>query len=125
MSSSTSAAPAAVPLAGLPGGAQPSHVGPQELQVARALARLRSIPADLEKYTFLAGLKDRNENVFYSLIGANMAEYVSLYLLVYEESGGLTSQRRCRTVRLIYTPVIGTIFFPLLKDAGAGHYIAY
>lgn len=34
----------------------------------------RSIPGDLEKYTFLAALKERNENVFYSLVGSNMKE---------------------------------------------------
>jgi malate dehydrogenase (oxaloacetate-decarboxylating)(NADP+) len=61
-------------IASLSGGAQPAQVGPQEIQVERALARLRSIPGDLEKYTFLAGLKDRNERVFYSLIGSNMSE---------------------------------------------------
>lgn len=61
---------------GLAGGAQPSQVGSKELQVERALARLRSIPGPLEKYTFLASLKDRNENVFYSLIGSNMKETI-------------------------------------------------
>lgn len=34
----------------------------------------RSIPGDLEKYTFLASLKSRNENIFYSLVGSHMKE---------------------------------------------------
>ncbi|KAK4702833.1 malate dehydrogenase (oxaloacetate-decarboxylating)(NADP+), partial [Phenoliferia sp. Uapishka_3] len=70
---------------GLAGGAQPCHVGSNEMQVERALARLRSIPGDLEKYTFLAGLKERNETIFYALVGGNMKECTPL----------------------IYTPVIG------------------
>lgn len=65
----------AAPVA-LAGGAQPSQVGSRRIQINRALARLRSIPGDLEKYTFLAGLKDRNETVFYGLIGANMKECI-------------------------------------------------
>lgn len=56
---------------GQPGGSQPCNIGDLTHQVSRALARLRSIPGDLEKYTFLQTLKSRQEDVFYSLVLAN------------------------------------------------------
>ncbi|KAJ8292375.1 NADP-dependent malic enzyme [Rhodotorula toruloides] len=58
----------------LQGGPSPSQLGPKELLIERALTRLRSIPNDLEKYTFLAGLRCRNPDVFYGLVGGNMKE---------------------------------------------------
>ncbi|BGP10667.1 hypothetical protein JCM10049v2_006559 [Rhodotorula toruloides] len=64
----------------LQGGPSPSQLGPKELLIERALTRLRSIPNDLEKYTFLAGLRCRNPDVFYGLVGGNMKECcVSLF----------------------------------------------
>ncbi|GAA5821572.1 hypothetical protein JCM11251_000913 [Rhodosporidiobolus azoricus] len=69
----------------LPGGPEPTNLGTLEIQAERALARLRSIPSDLEKYTFLASLRSRQDNVFYALLGSNLKE----------------------TTPIVYTPVIG------------------
>ncbi|GAA5974298.1 hypothetical protein JCM11641_006720 [Rhodosporidiobolus odoratus] len=68
-----------------PGGPEPTNLGTLEIQAERALARLRSIPTDLERYTFLASLRSRQDNVFYALVGSNLKE----------------------TCPIIYTPVIG------------------
>ncbi|GAA5865088.1 hypothetical protein JCM8547_007708 [Rhodosporidiobolus lusitaniae] len=69
----------------LSGGPEPTNLGTLEIQAERALARLRSIPTELEKYTFLASLRSRQDNVFYALVGSNLKE----------------------TTPVIYTPVIG------------------
>lgn len=58
----------------LPAGPEPAHVGTKEVLIQRALARLRSIPGPLERYTFLASLRNRNADVFYGLVGGNMKE---------------------------------------------------
>ncbi|SCV73341.1 BQ2448_7267 [Microbotryum intermedium] len=85
------------PNVGLQGGVEPSNVGTKEVLVGRALARLRSIPGDLEKYTFLASLKSRNENVFYALVGSHMKE---LCPLIYTPVIGLA----CQNFSLIHPP---------------------
>lgn len=75
--SSRTAMPAArsfAPSQPLTGGPEPSQIGTKELLIERALTRLRSIPHDLEKYTFLASLRCRNPDVFYGLVGGNMKE---------------------------------------------------
>lgn len=59
---------------GLPGGPEPAFVGTKELLIERALARLRSIPDPLCKYTMLAALRARNPDVFYGLVGGNLQE---------------------------------------------------
>ncbi|GAA6032978.1 hypothetical protein JCM8097_000081 [Rhodosporidiobolus ruineniae] len=69
----------------LPGGPEPTNLGSLEIQAERALARLRSIPGDLEKFTFLNSLRSRQDNVFYAVVGSNLKE----------------------TTPIIYTPVIG------------------
>ncbi|GAA5945963.1 hypothetical protein JCM10213_006206 [Rhodosporidiobolus nylandii] len=69
----------------LAGGPEPTNLGSLELQAERALSRLRSIPSDLEKHTFLASLRSRQDAVFYALVGSNLKE--------------------CTPI--IYTPVIG------------------
>ncbi|KAM0754105.1 hypothetical protein T439DRAFT_322991 [Meredithblackwellia eburnea MCA 4105] len=79
------------------GGSQPCHVGGNEMQIERALARLRSIPGDLEKYTFLANLRNRNEDVFYGLVGGNLSE---LTPLIYTPVIGLA----CQNFSLIHPP---------------------
>ncbi|ORY77633.1 hypothetical protein BCR35DRAFT_305399 [Leucosporidium creatinivorum] len=85
------------PSVGLPGGTEPTLVGSKEVLVGRALARLRSIPGDLEKYTFLASLKSRNENIFYSLVGSHMKECTPL---IYTPVIGLA----CQNWSLIHPP---------------------
>jgi hypothetical protein len=83
-----------------------------EVGAGRELIRLsrvsRSIPGDLEKYTFLAGLKSRNENVFYSLVGSNMKECCVRCLLPPHPASTNSFFPRVSIQPLIYTPVIGT-----------------
>jgi malate dehydrogenase (oxaloacetate-decarboxylating)(NADP+) len=58
--------------------AEPPQLGSRELQVERALARLASIPNPLEKYTYLNGLRARNEDVYYGVIGAAPKEVMPM-----------------------------------------------
>ncbi|BGP42746.1 hypothetical protein JCM10450v2_006856 [Rhodotorula kratochvilovae] len=62
------------PSAAHPGGAAPAMLGTKPLCVERALARLRSIPDPLSQYAYLAGLRARNADVFYGLVGGNMKD---------------------------------------------------
>ncbi|GJN93671.1 hypothetical protein Rhopal_006728-T1 [Rhodotorula paludigena] len=66
---------------GLPGGPEPAFVGTKELLIERALARLRSIPDPLCKYTMLAALRARNPDVFYGLVGGNLQETTNWSLI--------------------------------------------
>ncbi|GAA5936374.1 hypothetical protein JCM1841_002920 [Sporobolomyces salmonicolor] len=81
----------------LQGGSEPAFVGSKELLIERALARLRSIPGDLEKYTMLAALRCKNEDVFYGLVGGNLQE---LCPLIYTPVIGLA----CQNFSLIHPP---------------------
>ncbi|GAA5872013.1 hypothetical protein JCM3774_006580 [Rhodotorula dairenensis] len=82
---------------GLPGGPEPAFIGTKELLIERALARLRSIPSPLEQYTFLAGLRNRNADVFYGLVGGNMKECCPI---IYTPIIGLA----CQNWSLIHPP---------------------
>ncbi|GAA5825984.1 hypothetical protein JCM5353_008986 [Sporobolomyces roseus] len=79
--------------------AEPAFLGTRELQVERALARLRSIPNPLEKYTYLTGLRSRNEDVYYGVIGAEPKETMPI---VYTPTIGLA----CQNFSLIHPPPI-------------------
>ncbi|GAA5939675.1 uncharacterized protein JCM15063_005252 [Sporobolomyces koalae] len=79
--------------------AEPPALGPRELQVERAIARLRSIPNPLEKYTYLTGLRARNEDVYYGVIGAEPKEVMPI---VYTPTIGLA----CQNFSLIHPPPI-------------------
>ncbi|GAA5841738.1 hypothetical protein JCM3766R1_005167 [Sporobolomyces carnicolor] len=79
--------------------AQPPSLGSRELQVERALARLASIPGNLEKYTYLTGLRMRNEDVYYGVIGAAPKEVMGV---VYTPTIGLA----CQNFSLIHPPPI-------------------
>ncbi|POY76220.1 putative Malate dehydrogenase (oxaloacetate-decarboxylating) (NADP(+)) [Rhodotorula taiwanensis] len=81
----------------LPGGPEPAHVGTKEVLIQRALARLRSIPGPLERYTFLASLRNRNADVFYGLVGGNMKECCPI---IYTPTIGLA----CQNWSLIHPP---------------------
>ncbi|GEM12284.1 malic enzyme [Rhodotorula toruloides] len=85
------------PSQSLPGGPEPSQIGTKELLIERALTRLRSIPNDLEKYTFLASLRCRNPDVFYGLVGGNMKECCPI---IYTPVIGLA----CQNWSLIHPP---------------------
>ncbi|GAA5877685.1 hypothetical protein JCM16303_000204 [Sporobolomyces ruberrimus] len=79
--------------------AEPPQLGARELQVERALARLASIPGNLEKYTYLTGLRARNEDVYYGVIGAAPKEVMPI---VYTPTIGLA----CQNFSLIHPPPI-------------------
>ena len=49
-----------------------------ELQVQRSLDSFRRKPDDMEKYIFLQGLLNRNEVLFYRLLGDNLTEMVPI-----------------------------------------------
>ena len=49
-----------------------------ELQVQRSLDNYRRKPDDIEKYIFLQGLLNRNEVLFYRLLGDNLTEMVPI-----------------------------------------------
>lgn len=50
-------------------GLSPAKVESFELQKKRALAQLRSKSSDIEKYVFLAWLRNTNVRLFYGLVG--------------------------------------------------------
>ncbi|GAA6009498.1 hypothetical protein JCM11491_003579 [Sporobolomyces phaffii] len=79
--------------------AQPPQLGARELQVERALARLASIPNPLEKYTYITGLRARNEDVYYGVIGAAPKDVMPI---VYTPTIGLA----CQNFSLIHPPPI-------------------
>ncbi|KAF9013444.1 malate dehydrogenase [Cyathus striatus] len=66
-------AQAAIPL--------PARIPPRLLQTdhrQRCLAQLRSKPNGLEKYIYLNGLKERDPNLFYEILLANMLEIIPI-----------------------------------------------
>ena len=48
-------------------GLLPSAVLSQELQVERAMINIRSMESDLQRYTYLTSLQERNEKLFYEV----------------------------------------------------------
>ncbi|ORX94066.1 malic enzyme [Basidiobolus meristosporus CBS 931.73] len=59
-------------------GLMPSVVESMEKQVARAFEQLRSKPTDLEKYIFLAWMRNTNTRLFYKMILSSPAELMPL-----------------------------------------------
>ncbi|MEU6775528.1 NAD-dependent malic enzyme [Streptomyces sp. NPDC046759] len=64
----------------------PPHVLTQDEQVERAYSQYRGQPSDLAKNVNLAGLHDRNEALFYRLVGDHLEEMLPI----------------------VYTPTVGT-----------------
>jgi len=77
-------------------GLLPPHVSNLDLQVGRRLAALRNLGTDLQKYTFLRGLQDTNETLFYALLTRNIEE---LMPIAYTPTVGLGCQRFSRIFR--------------------------
>ncbi|CAH1373378.1 unnamed protein product [Tenebrio molitor] len=71
-------------------GLLPARVKTQEEQVEHCCACLQRLDDDLNKYIFLMSLLDRNERLFYRLIGDNVQE---LMPLVYTPTVGLACQK--------------------------------
>jgi malate dehydrogenase (oxaloacetate-decarboxylating)(NADP+) len=70
-------------------GLLPPRVHTQAEQVRRVMANLRDKPSDLERYIFLIGLQDRNENLFYRTILDHIDE---LMPIIYTPTVGKACQ---------------------------------
>src|SRR4051812_32832702 len=71
-------------------GLLPPHVHTQEEQAERYLAHLRKLPDPLEKFIDLNALHDRNEALFFRVVGENPDEIMPL---IYTPTVGLACQR--------------------------------
>ena len=70
-------------------GLLPPHVSQLDSQVKRRLDAFRSLHTDMQKYTFLRGLQDSNEILFYALLTRNIEEMMPI---VYTPTVGLGCQ---------------------------------
>ena len=71
-------------------GLLPPHVHTQQEQAQRYVEHLRNLPTDLEKYIDLNALHDRNESLFFRVVGENPDEILPL---IYTPTVGLACQR--------------------------------
>jgi malate dehydrogenase (oxaloacetate-decarboxylating)(NADP+) len=71
-------------------GLLPPRVQDQDAQVARVLGNLDRKASDLERYIFLVGLQDRNERLFYRVLGDHLER---LMPVVYTPTVGLACQQ--------------------------------
>ena len=77
-------------------GLLPPHVAELDYQVTRRLNAFRGLGSDLQKYTFLRGLQDTNETLFYALLTRNIEEMMPI---VYTPTVGLGCQQFSRIFR--------------------------
>ena len=71
-------------------GLLPPHVSQLDSQVKRRLDAFRGLHTDIQKYTFLRGLQDSNEILFYALLTRNIEEMMPI---VYTPTVGLGCQQ--------------------------------
>ena len=71
-------------------GLLPPRIHSQAEQVQRVMANIRDKSSDLERYIFLIGLQDRNENLFYRTILDHIDE---LMPIIYTPTVGEACQR--------------------------------
>ena len=71
-------------------GLLPPHVAELDYQVMRRHDAFRALGTDIQKYTFLRGLQDTNETLFYALLTKNIEEMMPV---VYTPTVGLGCQR--------------------------------
>ncbi|MFI5337129.1 MAG: NAD-dependent malic enzyme [Opitutales bacterium] len=71
-------------------GLVPPRVASQEQQVERVLENFRRKSSDLEKYTYLISLLERNETLFYHLVTGHLDEMMPI---IYTPTVGLACQR--------------------------------
>ncbi|KFB37911.1 AGAP000184-PB-like protein [Anopheles sinensis] len=71
-------------------GLLPAAVRTEEKQLEHCLALLEHYTEPLDKYIYLMGLADRNERLFYRVLGSNIADMMPL---VYTPTVGLACQK--------------------------------
>jgi malate dehydrogenase (oxaloacetate-decarboxylating)(NADP+) len=71
-------------------GLLPSAVLTQELQVERAMINIRSMEDDLQRYTYLTSLQERNERLFYRVLIDHIEE---LAPIIHVPTVGLACQK--------------------------------
>jgi malate dehydrogenase (oxaloacetate-decarboxylating) len=71
-------------------GLLPPHIAELNYQVMRRHDAFRALGTDIEKYTFLRGVQDTNETLFYALLTRNIEEMMPV---VYTPTVGLGCQR--------------------------------
>src|SRR5690348_14921725 len=59
-------------------GLLPPHVGTLEGQIDRRIKAFRSYDTPFERYVFLRALQDRNETLFYALLGAHLEKMLPI-----------------------------------------------
>jgi malate dehydrogenase (oxaloacetate-decarboxylating) len=77
-------------------GLLPPHVAELDYQVKRRLDAFRGLGSDIQRYTFLRGLQDSNETLFYALLTRNIEEMMPV---VYTPTVGLGCQLFSRIFR--------------------------
>ena len=59
-------------------GLLPAKICNSNIQEERILRALRNIPKDIDKYSFLIGLLERNERLFYQILVNNLEEVMPI-----------------------------------------------
>lgn len=77
-------------------GLLPDSVETLDEQVARRLAAVRALPADLDRFVFLRELQDTNETLYYALITRHLEE---LLPIIYTPTVGAGCQQYSRIFR--------------------------
>ncbi|WP_291688093.1 NAD-dependent malic enzyme [Bradyrhizobium sp.] len=77
-------------------GLLPPNIGVLDEQLSRRLQALRNFKTDLERYSFLRGLQDTNETLFFALLVKNIEE---LLPIVYTPTIGAGCQQFSRLFR--------------------------
>jgi len=90
-------------------GLLPPHVMELDYQVKRRVDAFRGLSSDLQKYTFLRGLQDSNEVLFYALLTRNIEEMMPV---VYTPTVGLG----CQSFSHIFRKPRGLFLSLLHKD---------
>jgi malate dehydrogenase (oxaloacetate-decarboxylating) len=84
------------------GGLLPHGVSTFEEEVSRSLESYRRKPDDLERYLFLLGLLNRNETLFYRLLGENLREMLPIVYTPTVGQACMLLSRIMRRARGIY-----------------------